>query len=245
MNASKKILISLSTGLLLIGTVGCQQNTQSSNKNQQQVQNNQSEKNEPIKLSKTYTTKFGKINQITYPEFQFDYSDNWKIKMESVSENSAKGEVETVVLTNKNNVEIQYTHIMESKDFNFNTGNVEMNRVEISKSAASQFIPGYVQATNHKSLGTFMVAKLKTTGQLNMQTEKDYHDIDGSVKYAVLPEKRNGKTEDIRGFNEGVFSFWYSGHIAFTASALDGKFNAEDEEEVIRILSTFRVKEVQ
>lgn len=242
MKASKKILVSLSTGLLLIGTVGCQQNTQSSNQNQQQIQ---PEKKEPIQLSKTYTTKFGKINKITYPEFQFDYSDNWKIKTESVPTNMAKGEVETIILVNKNDVTIQYTHIMESKDFNFNTGNVEMARIEISKSAASQFIPGYVQATNHATLGTFMVAKLKTTGRLNMQTEKDYHDIDGSVKYAVLPEKRNGNVEDIRGFNEGVFSFWYSGHIAFTASVPNGKFSAEDEKEVIRILSTFRVKEVQ
>lgn len=38
---------------------------------------------------------------------------------------------------------------------------VYMNKEEISKVASSQFIPGFVQATDHSSLGEFMVARIK------------------------------------------------------------------------------------
>lgn len=44
-----------------------------------------------------------------------------------------------------------------------------MNKEEISKVASSQFVPGFVQATDHSSLGEFMVARIKTIGKLNMK----------------------------------------------------------------------------
>lgn len=120
-----------------------------------------------------------------------------------------------------------------------------MRRIEISKVADSQFKPNYVQAQDFRNLGPFMVAKLKTTGILDMQTEKDYRDIDGKDMYAILPVSMNGMKQDIRTVHDGVFSFWYSGHISFVAKKKGVNFTAEEEKEVVRILSTFRLEDTK
>ena len=118
-----------------------------------------------------------------------------------------------------------------------------MARVEVTKAADSQFVPGYVQGTDHKSLGEFMVAKFKTTGQLNMQTDSEFIDVDGSTAYAVVPASYEGTREDVRGVNEAEFSFWYSAHVAFVCQSPDGEMTEQETCEALAVLSSFRVEE--
>lgn len=117
-----------------------------------------------------------------------------------------------------------------------------MTRVEVSKVLDSKFTPGYVQARDYSNLGTFMVAKLKVTGQLDMLLDSDFKEIDGAVSYAVLPESWVGTKDDVQGAFEGEFAFWYSDYISFIANAPEGQFTPEEEQEVIKILESFRTE---
>ena len=115
-----------------------------------------------------------------------------------------------------------------------------MNKEEISKVASAQFVPGFVQATDHSSLGEFMVARIKTIGKLNMKTDREYTEVDGNVAYAVLPVSEEGIREGVRRAISGEYTFWYSSTISFTASNSE-EFTPQEEKEVIAILSSFRI----
>ena len=56
-----------------------------------------------VDLLHTYTTRFGEVNQLTYPRFSFDYPDNWKITSEEVTEIA-----EEVTLTNDTGITVTY-----------------------------------------------------------------------------------------------------------------------------------------
>lgn len=183
----------------------------------------------------TYATKFGETNAVTYPSFTFDYSDNWTISEEEVTQLT-----ERVTLKNDRGVEITYAHF--SSSITGGGSAVAMERVEVSKAADSNFVPDYVQATDHSNLGAFMVAKLKVTGTLNMQSDSDFKDVDGSVSYAVLPETQIG-TSTARTVFMMEFAFDYSGHISFTCESPNGEFTEAEEQEVIEILTSFRIAE--
>lgn len=117
----------------------------------------------------------------------------------------------------------------------------DMLRVEVSKAKDSSFMPGYVQATDHTDLGTFMVAKLKVTGHLDMKSDTDFESVDGAISYAILPESSIGTTDNTRGPFESEFSFWYSGYVSLIASSSNGQFTETEAQQVIKILSSFRV----
>ena len=192
----------------------------------------------PIQLNNTYETKYGDVNAVTYPKFYFDYPDNWQVSTEEVSTTN-----ERVVLSNERGATVTFSYIGGVAEGQLGGGSaVTMQRVDISKASDSQFIPGYVQATDHSGLGKFMVAKLKVTGQLDMQTDSDFQEIDGKVSYAVLPESWTGTKDDVRRTFEGDFAFWYSGYISMLADAPDGRFTPEEEKEVLEILGSFRTE---
>ncbi|MDL2288173.1 hypothetical protein LJC32_02195 [Oscillospiraceae bacterium OttesenSCG-928-F05] len=192
------------------------------------------ENSEPIainvELNNTYTTKFGETNAITYPAFSFDYPDGWTVAEETVTQRN-----EMVKLTNDSGSMISFSYIAD-KDPGGGSAAV-MRQVEVSKVADAAFIPGYVQATDYSALGTFMVAELKPIGTLNMQTDKDYTAIEGSVSYAVLPESFIGVHSGLRSDYILDFAFWYSGNVALIA---DGDFTEQEEQEAIAILASFR-----
>ena len=54
----------------------------------------------------------------------------------------------------------------------------------------SQFVPSYVQSTDYSSMGEFMVAQLKTTGEMNMQTDSDFTDVE---KDEIAQAQADGK----------------------------------------------------
>lgn len=194
------------------------------------------EKKSIVELSNTYTTKFSTANAITYPNFVFDYPNNWTIIKEEVTSTG-----ETVILTNDKKTTITYSHIGGIAEGQLGGGSsVTMKRIEISKAGDSRFIPGYVQATDYSDLGSFMVAKLKVTGQLNMQTDSDFQNVDGAVSYAVIPESWTGIRDDVRGVYAGEFAFYYSGYISFIAESPSGQFTSNEEREIVEILSSFR-----
>lgn len=189
------------------------------------------------KLVNTYTTKFGEVNAITYPSFIFNYPDDWVVSKQNVTSNT-----EMVTLTDGNGCEIKYCHYGYPKDYSFGGSSISMLRVNVSEIADSNFIPSYVQETDYSKLGKFVVAKLKVTGELNMKTDSDFKDIDGSVAYAVVPKSYIGTREDVRGMPVIEFAFYYSGHISFTCEAPKDGFTEEQENTIIKILKSFRVK---
>lgn len=193
---------------------------------------------QPIKLDNTYTTKYAEVNAVTYPNFTFDFPSNWTITNEEVTQTG-----ETVVLSNETGVNITFSHIGGTAEGQLGGGSsTTMTRIDISKTGDSRFVPGYVQATDYSELGNFMVAKLKVTGQLDMQLDSDFQDVNGAVSYAVLPESWIGTKEDVRGAYSGEFAFWYSGYISFVAGSSNNSFADSEEQEIIEILSSFRVE---
>ncbi|MDD3339769.1 MAG: hypothetical protein PHS82_13040 [Lachnospiraceae bacterium] len=192
-----------------------------------------------IILSNTYCTKFGEVNAITYPQFIFDYPNNWTVTQEEVTQTG-----ENVTLANERGAEIKFTHIGGVAEGTLDSGGstTDMSRVEVSSIADASFTPNYVQATDYSSLGKFVVAKLKTTGYLDMISGSDFTDVDGATSYAVLPESRLGTDDAVRQVFETEFAFWYSDYISLIANAPDGQFTEQEELEVQQILTSFRTE---
>lgn len=189
-----------------------------------------------INLTNEYTTKFGEVNAITYPKFIFNYPDNWEVVREDVTQLS-----EIVTLENGSGANV--TFLYNSENIESGGSSVNMGRVNITKEAPSQFVPGSVQATDYSDLGEFMVAKLKTTGILNMKTDREYTDVDGGISYAVLPLSEQGTREEVRKAASGEFTFWYAGTVSFTGSDSEENFTDEEQQEIIAILNSFRVEQ--
>lgn len=188
-----------------------------------------------VTLNHSYTTRFSDAAQVTFPKFTFDYPDGW-----SVTEERADYNGESVILTSESGARVEYSHI--NADI---TGGstASMSRVEISPVAESRFIPGYVQATDYSHLGKFAVAQLKTTGVLNMQQDSDFTEIDGTVRYAILPMTEVGTNDGVRLPDIAEFSFGYGANIALIASPpSDADFTEKEKLEAIAILSSFRAE---
>jgi len=200
----------------------------------ERVEEKTAESEEEVVLSNEYTTRYQEVNMVTYPTFVFNYPDNWSVTKEECNQQQ-----ELVIIENGKGASVTFLHY--SGKLEGGGSGVSMARVNISKVAQSQFVPGFVQATDHSSLGEFMVAKLKTTGILNMQTDREYTDVDGNVSYAVLPVKEEGIREDVRKATSGEFTFPYSGTISFTASDSEKNFTTQEQNEVIAILKSFRL----
>lgn len=146
-------------------------------------------------------------------------------------------------MTNDKETTITYSHISGIAKGQLGGGSsTSMKRIESSKAGGSQFIPGYVQATDYSDLESFMVAKLKVTGQLDMQVDSDFQNVDGAVSNAVVPESWTGIRDDVRGVYIGEFAFWYSDYISFIAESPNGQFTSDEEREIIEILSSFRTE---
>lgn len=188
-----------------------------------------------VELTQQYTTKFGDVNAITYPAFTFGYPEGWIVAEESVDQMG-----ETVVLKNENGVEVKY--FMSSGDISGGSA-VDMVRVEATEEAKAEFVPGAVQASNHTDMGEFVVAKLKVTGHMDMQSGSELEAVDGAVSYGLLPKSQLGVREDVIGPFEGEYAFDYSSHISFIASAPESGFTEQDRAEAVKILASFKCAE--
>lgn len=188
----------------------------------------------PLSTQNTYVTKYEEVNAVTYPAFLFDYPDNWAITREECNQQE-----ELVILENGKGARVTFLHYSGKLDGG--GSNTNMAKVKVSKIADSQFVPSYVQGTDHSELGEFMVAELKTIGILDMRTDSDYRKVDGNISYAVLPKAEEGIRENVNKATSGEFVFRYSGNVSFTGQLSDN-YTEQEKEEVIAILSSFRAE---
>lgn len=239
-----KMMCVLLAGVIALGSLGgCSNTGKKTNEQSEQVSNSQQTggaisssivDGAKVDLTHTYITRFGEVNQITYPDFSFAYPDGWEITSEEVTQTS-----EEVILTNDTGVTVTYWNFSGMRDLTGPTR--DMNRVDVTKVASASFIPGYVQATDYSDLGTFIVGKLKTVGQYDMLGGGEYQETaDGGVRYALLPESEVGEQEECIIVGLPTFSFWYGSHISLIANSPSGEFTKQEEKEVVAILSSFR-----
>lgn len=209
--------------------------------NIEEVKNKEKESTieEKLVLNNTYQTRFGDVNMITFPKFAFDFPSVWNVEEEVTPTG------ETVTISNERGAKVTYSHLVGVPVGEYATGgsSVFMMRVEASKIEDSNFVPSYVQATDYSDLGKFVVAKLTVTGELDMKTDSDFRDVNGSVSYAVIPESLLGVDEAVRNPYSVEYGFKYGDGISFVAEAPEDGFTKEEEKCVIEILKSFRVVE--
>lgn len=133
---------------------------------------------------KTYITRYGELNAITCPTFQFDIPRGWNITTEEVDTDLTKVFDEHIVISNERGLTVSYYDCKNRLGGASRT----MLKGEITKVADSNFIPSYVQAEDYSSLGKFIVAKVEIVGELWMDTDSDYKEVDGATFYAIVPE---------------------------------------------------------
>lgn len=198
----------------------------------------------PIADNSTYTTRLSELEALTCPVFQFDYPNNWSISSEEVISNGEPVQgmfLEKVVLKNARGVTITYMDFWSNAPMGY--GSI-MHQIKTEKVSGSSFVPTTPAGTGEdfSSLGDFMVARLKTVGELLKGVDDDYTKVDGSEYYAVLPNSYEG-IHDIVGM-DGIYGecqFDYPGPHAIIAEAPGGQFTETEVAEVIDILSSFRI----
>lgn len=191
-----------------------------------------------LTLNNTYETQFEEVTLITYPKFAFDFPSSWDLTT-NVDENG-----ETAVVTSSRGVTVTYTHMSGYKREDLLSNGMKiMLRVEATKVGDSSFVPSYVQATDFSYLGKFVVAKLKVTGQLDMLSDSEFTDVDGTVCYAVIPESELGIHDSVVSQYCVEFGYDYSGIISLIAEAPEGEFTKAEEKAVIKMLESYKVVE--
>lgn len=97
-----------------------------------------------------------------------------------------------------------------------------------------------MQAEDYSSLGKFVVAKVEIVGELWMDTDSDYKEVDGATFYAIVPETYIGEREFVGQVgNIDEFSFEYPSPYAFIAESPNGEFTQKEEKQVVEILESF------
>ncbi len=179
-------------------------------------------------LNNTYTTKDNSL-----PIFSFNYPDNWTIKKEEIN---VETEYEWVTLSNDRGAEVTYY----SSTIGFGSkyyGGGSMYSAHITKVADSSFVPSSFNGKDYSSLGKFVVAKIKVYAYDDESTGGLQIEVDGGTYYAVIPESYLG--DSTFKYVYPACAWEYIKPIFVVAKAPDGEFTAEEEEEVIAILSSF------
>lgn len=192
-----------------------------------------------IELNNTYVTRLRTVDMVELPEFEFDYSDNWRVTNEEMH---IVGFDEKDVISNGRGVTITYM------DFSFSNGlggrGRTMWKIEVSKVADSSLIRKnyYAPGTpDYKEYENLVVAKINIVGSLQMDTETSFTELDGGVMFAIVPESYVG-VHEVVGIG-GIYSncsFEYHGLYTFIAESADGNYTQEEEKEIIEILASFR-----
>lgn len=179
-------------------------------------------------LNNTYTTKDNSL-----PIFSFNYPDNWTIKKEEIN---VETEYEWVILSNDRGAEVTYY----SSTIGFGSqyyGGGSMYSAHITKVADSSFVPSSFNGKDYSSLGKFVVAKIKVYAYDDESTGGLQIEVDGGTYYAVIPESYLG--DSTFKLVDPACAWEYIKPIFVVAKAPAGEFTAEEEEEVIAILSSF------
>lgn len=185
----------------------------------------------------TYTTKWGTQYHYGTPIFSFDYPENWKIE-ESVSPGA-----ENVTFTNERGKVITFDFYIPS--YRLGTGISLYTSVEseIDRMADSAFVPGIVDGYDYSDIGPFIVAKV-----VEMRERHDlgpegyeYYEYSGSPYYTVVPASYEGLSW-YGAFENNRFNYG-PGVVCLYASGAD--LTSQEEQEIIDILSSFRIGEME
>lgn len=184
----------------------------------------------------TYKTRYGEINAVTCPKFEFSYPSNrWKVTNEMINEDPI---AENVTISNNRNVEINYWAC--NKELG---GGAHLSQIaEITKVADSSFHPSIPDGTDSdfSYLGNFIVAKIHIIKE-NDGSSEEYTDVNGENFYAVIPESKIGEEEFwAQAEHIDAFSWEYPSNYAFIATSPDGRFTLNEEQNVIEILKSFK-----
>ena len=192
-----------------------------------------------IVCNNSYRTRYGEVNAVECPQFEFHYPDGWKITQEIVNSDPNEEIEEQVTLENERGVTIDYIacgHIPGGSSS-------VLVRDVVTKAADSSFTPSYPGGTDedYSNLGKFMVAKIETTDEYFPGVDTDFVPLDQKIiSYAVVPESYAGVKKDVgEAYSINMYSFNYPTPYEFIASSTDGTFTAQEEQEVIAILQSF------
>lgn len=187
-----------------------------------------------LSLNSTYETQYSEITHTNFPQFAFDYPSSWKIDAD------ANADGETVIISNERGVEITYSHLIGVEAGSEAGGSsVAMSRVEAEAVGNSEFKPTYIEGDDYSDIGDFVVAKLKVTGELDMQNDTDYSNVDGAVSYGLIPTSLLGE-QDVRVPYCIAYGWQYADCVSLIADSPDGEFTKDEEKIIINILKSFR-----
>ncbi len=192
----------------------------------------------------TYYVRYGDLYMVDAPRFCFDYPDNWKVEREETSQEVKELFGEQVVLSNDRGVTVTYLY------YNRNPGTLGgggryITRYEAVKEADAAFEPYMPETDREMDPGNMVVARVRQTGFMLLDTDTDFAEVDGRIFYALLPEallEESGGVLEPYGETGAMetFSFNYYGFYALIAQAPEGGFTEEEEREVVEILASFR-----
>ena len=188
-----------------------------------------------------YVTRYGEVNQCDSTAFQFEIPKGWEIQTEEVG-GSMDAVRENVVLINERGVTVSFWYCQGA----LGGYSRDMLKAQVSQADTSNFVPGYPWGTDRdcSDLGEFMVARVHITGEMMAGIDDDYVPVDSTL-FAVIPTSRLGEIEFAgQAGDVDEFSFDYPTPVAFIAEAPDGTFTEKEEEQVIRILKSFKVAEL-
>ena len=189
-----------------------------------------------------YVTRYGEVNNNPATAFQFEIPRGWEIQTEEVGGPMDIVE-ENVVLANDRGVTVSFWSCQQE----LGGYSRSMVKAEISEADTSDFVPGYPWGTDRdcSDLGEFMVARVHVIGEMMAGIDEDYEPAD-STFFAVVPTSYLGEREFAgqAGFVD-EFSFDYVTPVAFIAESPDGTFSVKEEKDVIRILKSFKVAEME
>lgn len=182
---------------------------------------------EGVNLTNTYVTRHGDIR------FAFDYPDTWSVSGDwydkVVGDSSSH---EWVMLKNERGANIVYYEWIRD---HLGAGGVGQKQRywETSKAAESR-------------LDSFVVGKVQLVGSYDIDFGQELTTEDETVYYALMPENEAGTEKSGMGFTGlyDSFTFAYgSSWYYFMASSPSDGFTKEEEQEVLAILSSFRLAE--
>ena len=188
-----------------------------------------------------YVTRYGEVNQCDSTAFQFEIPKGWEIQTEEVG-GPMDAVRENVVLTNDRGVTVSFWYCQGA----LGGYSRDMLKAQVSQADTSNFVPGYPWGTDRdcSDLGEFMVARVHITGEMMAGIDDDYVPVDSTL-FAVIPTSRLGEIEFAgQAGDVDEFSFDYPTPVAFIAEAPDGTFTEKEEEQVIRILKSLKVAEL-